>query len=149
MIVRTDSSHPDFKLLVHELDAYLAKCDGDEHAYYHQFNGLENLRNVVIAYFEGKAVGCGAFKPFDAENVEVKRMYVEPANRKCGVAAKILMALEQWALELGFKSMVLETGVRQTEAMQFYPKQGYARIDNYGPYLGMENSRCFKKKIAL
>lgn len=147
MILRTTSSNPDFVALVKKLDAYLAVCDGDEHEFYHQFNHIENLQHVVLVHHQGKAVGCGAFKPCNKETVEIKRMYVDEAGRRLGYASKILVELETWAQELGYQYVVLETGVKQTEALQFYLKQGYAAIENYGQYQGMGNSRCFKKKL--
>jgi GNAT superfamily N-acetyltransferase len=147
-MLRTTSINPDFVALVKKLDAYLALCDGDEHAFYNQFNHIENLQHVVLVHHLGEAVGCGAFKPYDKETVEIKRMYVDEAGRRLGYASKILAELEKWAHELGYQNVILETGAKQTEAIAFYPKQGYALIENYGQYQGMTNSRCFKKNLT-
>jgi GNAT superfamily N-acetyltransferase len=147
MIIRTNSDNHDFASLVIELDAYLAVCDGDEHEFYHQFNNIESLSHVVIFYNDGVAVACGAFKEFSDDSVEIKRMYASPKERRKGCAAQVLNELEIWAKELGYSKALLETGLRQTEAIAFYPKQGYVAIENYGQYHGMENSRCFEKKL--
>ena len=144
-IVRTQSNHPDFQELVKQLDAYLAIQDGEEHAFYNQFNSIETLQHVVVVYANEKAVACGAFKAFDAESVEIKRMYTHPNARGKGFATKVLSQLETWAQELNFKKTVLETGKRQPEAVALYEKCGYVRIENYGQYSGMENSLCFEK----
>lgn len=146
-ILRTTSAHPDFVALVKQLDAYLAIMDGDEHAFYDQFNKIAALNHVVVI-FEGEiAVGCGAIKPIDANAMEVKRMFTLPQFRGKGIATKVLLELETWAAELGFKSCVLETGLRQVEAIALYQKMGYQRIANYGQYIGIENSACFEKMV--
>ena len=146
-LLRTDSDNPDFRQLVTLLDAYLAEKDGDEHAFYHQYNKVDMLKQVIVAYVDGKAAGCGAIKPFSDSEMEVKRMYVLPDFRSQGIAKNILSELEAWAKQLGFKSCVLETGKRQTEAVALYPKCGYHIIPNYGQYAGMENSVCMKKQL--
>jgi putative acetyltransferase len=146
-LVRTDSSHPDFQQLVEQLDADLAQRDGDEHAFYHQFNSIQALQNVIIAYDNSIPVSCGAFKPLSSSTVEVKRMFTLPSKRGQGYASLILKALEEWATELQYASIVLETGKRQPEAIALYQKSGYTVIPNYGQYIGIENSVCFEKKI--
>ena len=144
-IIRTDSSNKDFILLVKELDADLAIRDGEEHAFYDQFNKITNIKNVVVAYENDEPVGCGAFKPFNEEAVEIKRMYVPPALRGKGIASFILNSLEAWAKENGYKKSILETGLKQPEAIALYKKNGYIQILNFGQYAGVENSVCFEK----
>ena len=146
-IKRTNSSDQDFINLVKELDAYLKITDGDEHDFYNQFNGIENLKHTVVAYQDDVPVGCGAFKQFDQDSVEVKRMYLKPEHRGSGIASEILNSLEIWAKEKGNSRTVLETGSRQVEAVKFYHKSGYQRIPNYGQYIQMENSKCFRKEL--
>lgn len=144
---RTDSTDADFIQLVQLLDADLAVRDGAEHAFYAQFNKVHMIQHVVIAYENNTAAGCGAFKPFDTDSVEIKRMYVLPAHRNKGIAAAVLQQLEQWAAEEGYVAAVLETGKKQPEAIRLYEKCGYSRIPNYGQYAGVENSVCMKKEL--
>ena len=144
---RTDSSNKDFVDLVKQLDAYLRITDGDEHDFYNQYNAIENLKQVVIAYTENKPVGCGAFKDFENNSVEIKRMYTLEKNRGKGIASLILNELEKWASELNYDSCILETGIRQIEAVEFYKKNLYAIIRNYGQYKGIKNSLCFMKNL--
>lgn len=146
-IIRTNSENIDFINLVKELDAYLKITDGDEHDFYHQFNNIDVLKNVVLVYVDKVAVGCGAIKKFDKTSVEVKRMFVSPDKRGLGIAQKILTELEIWAKELGSQKCVLETGKRQVEAVKFYKKCNYKVIENYGQYTNMENSICFSKTL--
>ena len=146
-IIRTDAKNLDFIRLIYELDAYLKVTDGEDHEFYNQFNGLDNIKNVVIAYKDKQAIGCGAFKKFDDETAEIKRMYVKINHRGYGTAQAILNSLELWALEKDFKKCILETGDRQIEAIKFDFKSGYIRIANYGQYAQMDNSNCFEKLV--
>jgi GNAT superfamily N-acetyltransferase len=146
-ILRTNSEHLDFVKLVNHLDAYLAKMDGDEHAFYHQFNKIDKLKFVVVAYEDSVPVGCGAIKILTEDAMEVKRMYVVPQYRGKGVASSLLASLEAWTWELGYQRCMLETGKRQIEAVALYKKQGYVIVPNYGQYAGIENSLCFEKRL--
>ena len=146
-IVRTDAKNSDFLRLISELDAYLRITDGDDHEFYNQFNTLEKIKNVVIAYQDAKPIGCGAFRAIDTNAVEIKRMFVKKKYRGTKTASSILQALEGWASEEGFKKCILETGDRQVEAINFYIKSGYIKIANYGQYAQMDNSNCFEKLV--
>lgn len=148
-LIRTNSEHPDFIELVKYLDADLAEKDGADHSFYAQFNKIDRIKYVVVAYEAEQAVGCGAIKEFEDEAMEVKRMYTNPAVRGKGVASLILAELEQWATELTYKKCVLETGQKQVEAIGLYLKNGYNRIPNYGQYAGVENSLCFEKPLIF
>ena len=144
---RTNAADSDFIELVRQLDAYLKVTDGDEHDFYDQYNQLSDIKYVIIAYADGAAIGCGAIKQFSEKEMEVKRMYTAPEKRGQGIASQILKALENWTQELGFEKCILETGLRQIEAVEFYKKNRYQVIPNYGQYVGVENSVCFEKDL--
>lgn len=144
-LVRTHSENEDFIFLVKQLDAYLKITDEDEHDFYNQFNSLGSIKHVVIAYLDNKPVGCGATKPFDDSSLEIKRMFTSSKARGKGIGTLLLKELEDWASELNYTSCVLETGIRQLEAVQFYKKNLYKIIANYGQYINVENSLCFEK----
>jgi len=148
LLQRTNNQNPDLIALVKELDAYLKITDGDEHEFYNQFNGLDNISHCIVAYVDGKPAGCGAIKEFDENAMEIKRMYLRPEYRGKSIAEEMITELESWALELGFTRSVLETGERQVEAVRFYHKMGYELMPNYGQYIGMESSSCFEKQLA-
>lgn len=147
-LVRTNSDNSDFIALVRLLDADLAERDGQEHAFYDQFNKITNIKHVIVGYEDELPVACGAIKEHESNIMEIKRMYVIPGHRGKGVASKILSALERWALELSYTKCVLETGKRQPEAIALYTKNHYQPTANYGQYIGIENSLCFEKVIA-
>jgi putative acetyltransferase len=146
-LIRTSSDNHDFKKLVKLLDAGLAIVDGDDHSFYSQFNKIDKIRYVVVAYENEKPVGCGAIKEFEPGSMEVKRMYVSPEVRNKGIASKILNELEIWSVELSCIKCILETGKRQPEAIGLYKKNGYVAIPNYGQYADVENSVCFEKLL--
>lgn len=145
--LRTDSKNNDFISLVKELDAFLAVTDGDDHSFYDQYNKLDNIKYVIVAYIDDIPVACGAIKQFDTTTMEVKRMFTSEKSRGKGLASKVLKELEKWALELSFERCILETGIRQVEAVQLYKKNNYTLIENYGQYAGIEESLCFEKKL--
>ena len=146
--VRTTALDHDFIRLVEALDQDLAIRDGDDHAFYHQFNKIDSIKNALLVYLDGQAVACGAFKEFDHGIAEVKRMYTLPMARKKGLASKILKNLESWGAELGYKKFILETGKKQPEAIALYKKNGYVVTDNFGPYKNVKNSVCFEKSLS-
>ena len=147
IIRRTTAQNEDFLSLVKQLDAYLAIADGDEHAFYDQFNKLDHIQHVVVIYENEEPVACGAIKAFDESQIEVKRMFTLPSKRGKGYASSVLKELETWSRDMGFSKCILETGKRQEEALKLYPKNGYVKRENYGQYKGIENSVCFEKKI--
>ena len=94
-------------------------------------------------------VGCGAFKKYEDGAAEIKRMFVLPEHRGRRVAAGVLKELEDWAAEMDFRECILETGYKQPEAIALYKRSGYEVIENYGQYIGVENSVCMRKIIDL
>ena len=142
-ITRTTSADPTFQLLIAMLDAELRVTYGDVQSLYEGFNKFSS-DTVVLA---GDA-GCGCFKPYDAEAVELKRMFVRADRRGRGVASLVLGALEAWARELGYRAIVLETGTLQTAAIALYERHGYLHIAKYGPYVDLPASVCMRKALA-
>ena len=102
----------------------------------------------MIASNQDKPVGCGCFKATgQADTVELKRMYVQPASRRLGIAQQLLAELEQWTREKGYAKTRLQTAIKQPEAIALYRKCGYQHINAYGPYVGDEDSVCMEKQL--
>lgn len=95
----------------------------------------------------GRGVGCGGLRFLEPGLAEIKRMYVEPSARGTGVATAVLRALEHEARTAGVTRLVLETGTLQPEAIRFYRREGYQPIDNFGPYVGAEQSVCLARNL--
>ena len=144
---RSNSENLDFIGLVKHLDADLKIRDGDEHDFFNQYNKLDTIKNVVIVYLNRQAVGCGAFKLYEDTTVEIKRMFTSTEARGNGIGTLVLAELERWACEEAFTHAILETGYRMPEAIGLYSKNGYERIPNYGQYINIDASRCFKKEL--
>jgi putative acetyltransferase len=147
-ITRTNADDPKFRQLVVLLDQDLKTRDGEDHGFYSQYNKVDKIGHVVVAMLENKPVGCGAFKEYSNDTVEIKRMYVLPELRGRGIAGQMLTELETWASELNYQNCILETGKKQPEAIRLYQKSGYNIIPNYGQYEGIGNSVCMKKQIT-
>ena len=146
-IKRADSNNKDFYGLVAKLDEDLTRRYGTEQLEYDRYNKIKDIDTIVLAYINDEPVGCGCFKTFDNNSVEVKRMFVETTLQGKGIGKAILKELEKWAAEIGYHSMVLETGTRQPEAIHLYQKLGYRIIPNFNPYIGNELSVCMKKDL--
>jgi GNAT superfamily N-acetyltransferase len=146
--IRTNFYNEDFIGLVKRLDADLAERDGEEHAFYSQYNKIDLLQHVIVAYHADVPSGCGAIKKLGPEVMEVKRMYTLPEKRGLGIASGILKRLENWSIELNCFQCRLETGKKQPEAISLYTKSGYIFIPNYGQYAGISNSICFEKTLT-
>ncbi|MDG3582340.1 GNAT family N-acetyltransferase [Galbibacter pacificus] len=144
---RTTSTDKDFISLVGKLDKHLAKKNGENQEFYGQFNTLDAIKHVVLAYNGKMAVGCGAIKQYNPEVMEVKRMYTRAEYRGKGIALSVLNELEKWAVELGFSKCVLETDKDNAGAIHIYRKNGYLPIPNYGQYQGVAMSVCFEKAL--
>jgi len=145
--VRTTGEDRDFQDLVRQLDADLNQRYAALQKSYDAHNASRDLAHVVLLYENQTPIGCGAFKALATASAEIKRMFVKPEARGRGMASMILAELEAWAREEQMTSLVLETGQKQHEAIALYLKLGYQPIENYGPYVGHQNSRCFRKAL--
>jgi Acetyltransferase (GNAT) family. len=144
---RTNSDNQDFQKLVFELDKDLAIKNGATNNFFSQYNKIDLIQHVVVAYKAGAAAGCGAIKEYESGVMEVKRMFVLPGMRGKGIAGKILAELQVWTKELGYSKCILETGDKMIEAIGLYKKNNFRIIPNYGPYADIESSICFEKDI--
>ncbi len=145
---RTNSDNSDFQKLVIELDKDLKVHDGDDHPFFAQYNKIDAIKYVVVAYKENIPVACGAIKQYNEDIMELKRMFVPLELRGQGIASIVLKELETWSKELKFFHLILETGEKMPEAIQLYTKNDYKIIPNYGQYAGVKTSRCFEKHLS-
>jgi GNAT superfamily N-acetyltransferase len=140
---------PDAAALVGALLDDLAERYGGRDAFHPDPRSLAPPDGVfVVARIDGVPVGCGGFRRFDDEVAEVKRMYVAPEARRRGVATALLADLEARARTLGYRSIRLETGANQPEAMALYQRAGYQAMLPYGHYRDSPMSRCFEKDLG-
>lgn len=92
--------------------------------------------HFVVARMDGEAVGCGALKLLEPGIGEVKRVWTAPSARGCGVARKVMEALEGLARGAGLALVRLDTNRALTEAHALYRRLGYREIERYNdnPY---------------
>lgn len=96
----------------------------------------------LLAWLDGVAVGCGAWRA-RGDDAEIKRMYTAPGARGRGVAKAVLTELETSARTAGKRRMILETGLKQPEAIGVYESRGYAKIPNFGYYKDEPDAVCY------
>ena len=134
--------------LIDDLSATLAAITGDSGRSSFDPNDVRvsNALFVVARNEAGEAVGCGAFRPLQADTAEIKRMYSRPGTQ--GVGSAILAFLETAAADLGYKVLWLETRLINEQAVRFYEKRGYVRIPNFGKYAGNPRAVCFEKRLT-
>ena len=143
----TDGKNPNFAALCRLLDEQLNQWAGGEEnrKEYIQYNTLEKIHDVVIAYDGDHPVGCAAFKKFDETSAELKRVFVRDTYRGTGVAEAMVRAMEERARSQGYDRLVLETGKALLAANKLYKRLSYQVIENYGQYQGMTGSVCMQK----
>lgn len=107
------------------------------------------LGYFVVGYLDGAPVACGGWRVHQelAGAAEIKRMYVADSLRGRGLSRLVLTNLENTARDAGHQRMVLETGLKQPEAIGLYLASGYERIDNFGVYRDHPESRCYGKPL--
>jgi len=74
---------------------------------------------------DGEIIATGAYKPFDAQTAEIKRIWTQRTLRQQGLAGRMMQALEQRASLAGYRRIFLTTGFRQPEAVKLYLSLGY------------------------
>ena len=147
-----DPAHQRAQALIAELDAdIISRYPGES------TNGINPAEfraagGVFLIALDGSSdAACGGYRPVafkeHPKTVEIKRMYVRAAHRGKGLARLILKELEARAAKAGFERAILETGLRQTEAIALYHACGYTDIENYGQFVGNAESVCMGKNL--
>src|ERR1035441_1662490 len=88
---------------------------------------------LLVATLAGNPAGCVAFKRLDGETCEVKRMFVDPAFRKRGIARALMLKLLERAKERGYRRVRLGTLHTMTAAQALYRDLGFVEIPRYRP----------------
>ncbi len=148
-VAREASDQPEVVRMIAALDAYQKPLYPPES--HHGIDADELARsNVLFAVARdasGKAIACGAVVMSSGFG-ELKRMFVAPECRGQGVARALLAFLEDQASAAGCKILMLETGVRQLEALALYAGAGYVRCGPFGAYTLDPHSIFMKKLLA-
>jgi GNAT superfamily N-acetyltransferase len=156
-IERRSITHPDAAQLVEEVQGeYVARYGGRDETpivptYFEEPRGA-----FFVGYLDDRPVATGAWRRrsdvlVDGSSLtaEIKRMYVAPRARGRGLARSMLAHLEETARASGAEVMVLETGLRQPEAIALYESCGYLPIAGFGHYKVAPLSRCLARSLRL
>lgn len=148
ILKRTTTFDASFLTLTKLLDSELNARYGKIQSTYDKHNVMAPIETALVGFDVDVPIACGCFKNIDDTMVEIKRMFVVPKYRRRGFSSQLLHELEQWAYALDYRRVRLETGNSQPEAIALYKKQGYAIVENFEPYIGMNNSMCMQKELS-
>ena len=137
-IVRICSGDEDWRLaraLLAEYWAWLAQPPGFQD-FDAELAALESLYSkpggcFLLAFVDGKAAACGAYRRHDAARCEAKRVFVRPAFRGFGLGRAILERLIREAEQASYRTMVADTMPFMKTALALYEDAGFERR---GPY---------------
>jgi putative acetyltransferase len=133
--------------LIHALCSELSQRYGTPPGPFSPSDASAPRTAFLVARLGTQPVGCGAIRRIDDTTAEIKRMYVAPDGRRRGIARRILAELERRATDFGYRTVRLETGIHQHEAIGFYESSGYRRIAAFGHYVGSAISVCYEKAL--
>ena len=144
-IIEIDPASETAHLLIGELHADLeTKYGKGSIENFHNENDSMLVFLVAVDSFNNP-LACGALKHFSKGTAEIKRMFVLPEQRGKGLSKNILNELEQTAIKLGYKRVVLETGHKQPEAISLYRTNGYSQLKCFDKFSDDPDSICFQK----
>ena len=151
VVVRAESpDQDDLRKLLQQLDAHMSSLYPAES---NHLLGIDALQQpdvrFLVARQSGTARGCGALKLERDGTAEVKRMYVDPSSRGLGIGKSLMRAIEETALRESVKTLRLETGIHQPEAIGLYIASGFREVPAFPPYRPDPLSRFFAKEIDL
>ncbi|MDN5894095.1 MAG: GNAT family N-acetyltransferase [Nocardioides sp.] len=155
-IERVGFGHPDALKLIEEVQAeYVARYGSPDDTPLDKVMFEPPDGSFFVVHLDGAPVATGAWRrrvdvPAFAgtPTAEIKRMYVVPSARGLGVARRVLAHLEVTAVTAGHEALILETGLRQPEAIGLYESSGYLPIEGFGHYKDEPLSRCFAKRLS-
>jgi putative acetyltransferase len=139
---------PDVHALIGELDAYLYALYPADSVYALDIAALlhPDVRFAVARDGAGTALGCGAVV-VTPEYGEIKRVYVRPQARGQGLARRLMETLEAAASQNGCRTLVLETGPTQPEALALYERMGFQYCGPFGDYPEAPLSVFMQKRV--
>jgi putative acetyltransferase len=136
MIINTESpDQPEVRAMLARLDAYCAALYPAESNHLMDVDSLlqGDVLFLVARDVDGAAVGCAALVSRDGYG-EIKRMYVDDAQRGRGTGRQLLEHIGMFAAMCGLRELKLETGIHQPEALALYERSGFVRCEPFGEY---------------
>ena len=154
-ILRVGIDHPDAVRLIAEVQAeYVVRYGGPDETPLDPAMFQDPAGAFFVGYLGAEPVATGAWRRRTdvavfgtSDTAEIKRMYVGAGHRGRGLARAMLAHLEATALAAGASASILETGLRQPEAIALYESSGYRPVPGFGYYKEAPLSRCFAKLL--
>ena len=87
--------------------------------------------SLLLAFSDGKPLGCAALRPFDDADGEMKRLYVRPAGRGRGIGRMLAARVIDEARRAGYRRVVLDTLPSMKEAQALYRSLGFREVAPY------------------
>ncbi|KUM27259.1 acetyltransferase [Mesorhizobium loti] len=104
--------------------------------------------NFLLLTRNGAAIAGGAFKRYDEQTAELKRVWTHIDLRRQGLARKVLAELELQAARQGYNRLYLTTGFRQPEAAGLYLNNGYTALFDTSVDPEVHGTLPFEKDIS-
>jgi putative acetyltransferase len=92
-----------------------------------------NYIALLLAYADGKPLGCVGLRPFGAADGEMKRLYVRPAGRGRGIGRMLAERVIDEARRAGYRRVVLDTLATMAPAQALYRSLGFREVAPYYP----------------
>lgn len=86
---------------------------------------------LLLARFDGVAVGCAGLRPFDKKIGEIKRLYVRPAARGHDLGRRLTVRLVEEARAIGYERLYLDTLPSMASAQRLYESLGFRDVPPY------------------
>jgi len=139
-LTEVELDHPALVALFAALSDALGGGAEEEHKLSFTDSGL---LLAVVAWHDGKAVGCGLLRREDSQRAEVKRIY----SAQPGVGSAVLHYLEQKAQAAGFQSVLASVRIINGKALNFYLHKGFKKCTSYGKYRYSSQNICLEKLL--
>ena len=154
-IRRVGYGHPDALLLIEEVQAeYVARYGGRDETPLDPLMFEPPDGSFFVGYLDGTPVASGAWRRSTVEafgtarTAELKRMYVAPRGpRPRPGPADARPPRGRRGATHGAEAIVLESGLRQPEAIELYASSGYSSIPSFGYYEFARLSRCYGRRL--
>ncbi len=145
----TTGEDPDFDRFHSITEAYYNKLAGgaENRKAFTPNNTGKNVRDALVVYDGKTPIACSALRHYNEQDIEIKRVWVEPEYRRNGLGMEMLKRLEKRAREKGYKRLILQTRKEMASAMWLYTKLGFTRIENYPPYDKLPDAACLGKEL--
>lgn len=102
------------------------------------------LQIAVIAWHDGKAVGCGLLRQEDNDRAEIKRLFSEHP----GVGSALLHYLQLAAEKRGFPKVLAAVRIMNAKAVNFFLEKGFKKCPSYGKYRYSSQTLCLEKLLT-